>query len=723
MSSDAFVTLGHSSPTAIIVTWVLSAFLPLPLIIVVLAFRYSRKSSIGSFLKHPFHKRAASKVFSRQFPSTPSSRTLTPSDDSPRSHHHQVTPSRTGLVDHVCFSPSTPRNSIAKLPESPRTPYASLRTPHSRGSPKDRKIISNDEPRPLSSAFESPKRLGFLESPSLPKTLQKSSYARLASENPLEQSRPETDKRLANPHKLRYRPLKRRCIVSAILFVVILAFYVLEGFTIVAAQRYAHVRVLSQANGLGGLGKGKEDEKWLIPWVVYVVIQGGLVLLCACAVWAMRRKPKQLEEDWTTEKRKGVDRLSKRLSNREPTENVFGDIELQPIKTENERDRLVSSDEDEVQGNTLNKGKGKEKGIEGDEEEEPDWETLGFRPTFESPRLPPEAMLLRPPNPPFANARLHADAVWEDPNPFGEGSSKNSQVYSKSSLEKRLHPSPLPTSFLADEPYHLRSQHQHIDCQDWGLQKNSNEPSKVDKAALAVPSKDKTAAELSNSWAQEKEKTLDAANSEKSQIKPAPPTENPLYEQQQPALILPAPPSLPSGIELDKPYSFIDGLPYPLLPISSRHRNVSKPPTPITPNESQNISEDGNSYVFDMSLPSYMPTPPFTPSHTPPRTPLTNAPQRFRRPAKGKSPANMLNYSLSPQQIPPISPHSNNFIFSSPAYASPARLQRPPLLSPYHSSSSSSIRPQSPPSPLSRSLSARFPKFPSPASKPTFPQP
>ncbi|KAL8765319.1 MAG: hypothetical protein Q9194_006604, partial [Teloschistes cf. exilis] len=499
MSADSIVTLGHSSPTAIIVAWALSAFIPLPLIILILLFHYHSKASIRSIFQRVFHHRAAS---GHQCPSTPSSRTLTGSDGSLQSRHPQVTPSKTGLVDHVCFSPSIPRNSVAKLPESPRTPRTDQRAQRSTGTPYNRDASRNNVGKPLSPSFRTPRRLGFLESRSLPSTQRNNSYACLPSDSPLEHAQPKAEEPSPASYGLRHRRLKHRCVLSAILSVVVLLLYVLEGFTIVAAQHYANVRVLSQPNGSGGLGQGKEDEKWLIPWAVYLLIQGGLVVLCVHTVWAMKRQVNDLEAKWTKEKSKEAARSSKDG----PKEDAFGDIELQPIKSGREEDRLMSIDGDDSGKNGHDKDKGKERQVEDDDAEEPDWETLGFRPTHEFSQSPREADSLDPPNPPFANTHLHTDTTWEDCNPFGEGSSNDSRWSSSPGSGRRVRPSPLPVSFLPDNPRESQNVYLHTNCQDWGLRSDKDERGKGNQEALAVSSSERTAAaERRNSWAEEEE--------------------------------------------------------------------------------------------------------------------------------------------------------------------------------------------------------------------------
>ncbi|KAL8666987.1 MAG: hypothetical protein Q9202_000909 [Teloschistes flavicans] len=472
-----------------------------------------------------------------------------------------------------------------------------------------------------------------------------------------------------------------------------------HSFTIVAAQRYANVRVLSQANGIGGLGQGKEDEKWLIPWAVYVIIQGGLVILCARTVWVMRGQVSQLEKEWTKEKGKGVARPSKDV----PKEDAFGDIELQPIQSAREDDRLVSIDGTSFGRIGAGKGKGKETQGEEEEVEEPDWETLGFRPTYE----------FKPPNPPFANPQLHADTVWEDCNPFGEGSSKDSPFFWSPSWEKRLRPSALPVSFLPDHPRESQNVFLHTNCQDWGLGSGNNVPGEDNQETSAVPLSGRTALpERRNSWAQEEEQKFQAVKRWQDQRRPQTPS---------------GPPNLPSGIELDKPYSFIDGLPYPVLPLSSRrhhhHRSASKPSTPTT-TRANDTSERENNYIFDMSLPSSsFATPPRTPVQRPP--PTIGRPRRppFLLPPGGKTPANILNrFHPAMLHTPPISPHSNSSGAFTVTTTPRSSARPPPLLSPYHSSPSLVTPPPlplpRPASPPTRTLSSRFPKLGSPPPSP-----
>ncbi|KAI4205037.1 MAG: hypothetical protein LQ350_000664 [Teloschistes chrysophthalmus] len=295
--------------------------------------------------------------------------------------------------------------------------------------------------------------------------------------------------------------MKHRCVISFILSVVVLLLYVLEGFSIVAAQRYANVRVLSRPNGNGGLGQGKEDEKWLIPWAVYLLIQGGLVVLCVHTVWAMKRQVNELEAEWTKEKSNGI----ARSSNDGPKEDAFGDIELQPMKSGREEDRVVSNEGDDSGMNSHDKGKGKERQVEDEDAEDPDWETLGFRPTYELSRSPPEVDTLDPPKPPFANNNHCADATWGDCNPFGEGSSNASRWSSSPDSGRRRRPSSLPVSFLPDNSDESQNVYLQTNCQDWGLSSDNDERGKGHQEALAVPSNETTVAERRNSWAEEEE--------------------------------------------------------------------------------------------------------------------------------------------------------------------------------------------------------------------------
>ncbi|KAL9577175.1 MAG: hypothetical protein Q9212_006534, partial [Teloschistes hypoglaucus] len=507
MSADSIVTLGHSSPTAIIVAWALSAFIPLPLIVLVLIFHYHSKASIKSILKRLFHHRAAS---GHQRPSTPSSRTLAGSDDSPRSPPPQVIPSKTGLVDHVYFSPSTPRNWVATLPESPRTDQASQ---HSKASPRNRDSSGNNVGNPHSPSLRNPRRLGFLESRSLPSTRRNDSYACLPSDNGLEHSQPKAEEPSPASYGLQHRRMKHRCVISFILSVVVLLLYVLEGFTIVAAQRYANVRVLSQPNGNGGLGQGKEDEKWLIPWAVYLLIQGGLVVLCVHTVWAMKRQVNDLEVEWAKEKGKGV----ARSSNDGPKEDALRDIELQPMKSGREEDRLVSNDGDDSGMNSHDKGKGKERQVKDEDAEDADWETLGFRPTYDS---------LDPPNPPFANTYHHADAPWEDCNPYGEGSSNHSRWSSGLDSGRHCPLSSLPVSFLPDNSSESQNVYLHTNRQDWGLRSDNND-------------EQGTAAERRNSWAEEEEEEKRFQSVNERSREPTPP-------DQPKSRVQSGPPALPS---------------------------------------------------------------------------------------------------------------------------------------------------------------------------------
>ena len=448
ISSDFSAILAHSRLNVIIITWVLTAFLPLPLIIFIITFRYfpgsvSRVFSLCSCARR--RRRRGPSLSSG--PSTPSSKTLTVSNISPNTAQnvdiHSRTPPNNNGLRPLFLSPgtSTPRNSITRTSGDMISPCARTRGPGSGG--KLRKDIIHDSPPRLCPAFESPTRLNYLEPLNLSTTLtRQSKYRRLSEPAPapdvttVSSSRPIEKEALAAPHSTQLHRLKRRSIVSAVLFSIVLALYILEGFAVLAAQNYAHARILLLPDGSGGVGKGTENEKWMVPWAIYVLVQGGLVVYCAWLVWTMRCEEKQSDREWAKKTSKGKE--DKEVLG----EDGNGDIELGVLRSrgQGEGDAFLAGDNDgAADGNIFDDGNIPDTKTE--EEGEPDWRTLGFRSTF-----PP------PGDTPSSSRRTLHDPEWEDLNPFGEGSSSTAFATPGQSSRKRRHYTGSPLFSDPDRP-------------------------------------------------------------------------------------------------------------------------------------------------------------------------------------------------------------------------------------------------------------------------------
>ncbi|KAL8869451.1 MAG: hypothetical protein Q9174_004265, partial [Haloplaca sp. 1 TL-2023] len=448
--SDFSAFLAHSPLNVIIITWVLTAFLPLPLVILIITFRYFPGSTSRAFTLCSSARRRQTSLSSG--PSTPSSKTLTVTNGSPNATQNvdiqSGTPPNNNGFRSIFLSPntSTPRNSVTRT--SGDTAWPSAGTTGPRSGSKLRKDITHDSPPRLSPAFESPTRLNFLEPLNLPTTpTRQSKYRRLSEPAPgpdvltLTALPPIEEEPRAAPHSTKRHRLKRRSIISAVLFSIVLALYILEGFAVLAAQNYAHARILLLPDGSGGVGKGKENEKWIAPWAIYVLVQGGLVMYCAWLVWTMRCEAKRSAQDWAKKTDQGKD-VRERLG-----ENGNGDIELGVLRSKNngkgEGDAFLAGDKDgAADGNIFDDGNIPDTQKDEQEEDvEPDWRTLGFRPTY-----PPQNAT------PSSSKRTLQDPEWEDPNPFGEGSSSTAFDTPESSARKWRHHTASPLFSDPDRP-------------------------------------------------------------------------------------------------------------------------------------------------------------------------------------------------------------------------------------------------------------------------------
>ncbi|KAI4139165.1 MAG: hypothetical protein L6R39_006440, partial [Caloplaca ligustica] len=617
--------LGHSSPAAIIIAWVLTAFLPIPLIVLIVLLRYFPDSLTELLSRYglPFQQLAKRPPgFSRVNsipPSSPSSRILTVSNRNSQTltvpSYGFSTPTQDGHRNQGSFSPRTPQNSVAISYESPGTPTKSKTPSKSTGSPYEAGKNASNALNFLPSCFESPKRLAFLEPPSIHSTPRKKSYARLSTSSSLSSLRkPSIVNPPATPHVLWSRRLKHRLTTSVISFGLVFAMYVLEGLSIAAAQSFAYVRILSQSGGNGGLGEGKEDERWLIPWVIYIVLQGSLVMGCAWVVWEMRQELKQADRKWRSEKGKGVQRPKDVLSN--------------PSKNHDKVERFLPDYGHEP---TANVG---QLGTEEEQVDEPEWRTLGYHPTFAAIQSPTSSSTTASPNPRSTLSELHRQ-ISHSLNSNGEGSSRCPPSPPTAGSSTPFHASPLPVAFLREKarPWWAERSRAEIELQQKNTssrwRSENDEPRKEDRMALlreellGVPSK------RSDSWTQEVEVEVG------EETVPTPGKGKGKAEAEGTMESIELTPQLPrefvTGIDLGKAYRFSDGLAYPLLPLPSRKTEKPVPRLDAYPDDSDSFRPP-----FSLPLPPRLPAP------------TSPAPTRFSVP----------------------SPRSSTFTFSAPALPS-----------------------------------------------------
>ncbi|KAL9022331.1 MAG: hypothetical protein Q9185_000446 [Variospora sp. 1 TL-2023] len=594
-----FGPLGDSSPTAIIIAWVLTAFLPIPLMLLVTIFRYSPDYIPNVLSRCPLPRQLRANGSSggtpTANPSTPSSRTLTVSNRSSDTLPVVVpgqcpsTPSRDGHGHEDPFNPRTPIHSLEMNRKSSETPSKSTPSPPmSVGSPSHPKS-NNTAASPLASCFESPKHLGFLEPPGLLSSTGKKPYTRLSDgSSPRQQSVVQPP---ATPHMIHRRRLKHRLLISTILFGLIFAMYVLDGFAIAAAHRFAHVRVLSRPNGTGGLGAGKEDERWLAPWTIYIFLQGSMVAGCAWMVWAMRRELRHCDEKWTSEKGKGV------VVDNKPDDDdgIFVRGSVSPPRSKSvddeEEERFLPPPPPPPEG-------------EG-EEEEPDWRRLGFHPTFASEQL----ALSSPSTPskpaPASTVSLKSKSRRGVNRPtttnlhysVGESSSSSSRgaaTASSSSSPGSGSSNPFSAFTLPAAAGRSSGAWWKHHRSNRGYKTAREEDEEEDPWRQILPSPLTTTGDDErggNSWAQEVQREADLRMSrsrskgkgkeiipEQEQEQELRDEEEEEEEQEEGFELKPVVPrELLTGIDLSKPYQFTDGLAYPLFPLKA------KPARPLPP--------------------------------------------------------------------------------------------------------------------------------------------
>ncbi|KAI4108114.1 MAG: hypothetical protein LQ339_002386 [Xanthoria mediterranea] len=458
---------------------------------------------------------------------------------------------------------------------NPTAPATSTTSQDSNGSSKKPPGSSNL----VFPASESPRYLSFLEPPSLTSTPRKS-YSRLPPNNPRNPSVPSLG--VAPTPVLRSRHLRKPFLISAFLLFLVSVLYVLEGFAIAAAQDHAHVRVLSHGHGKGGLGKGKENETWLIPWSVYVFIEGGLMLWAVWMVNGSRKMAKRLAQECAEQK--GDD------GNKRPKEDASGDIELQDLGNDDENDTFLPASQpgpEDVFRPEPN-GSGAHDTI--DEEEEKEWKALGFYRISDRPNV--KISSTKSHKPKLVSAH-RPDTSFVSAN--GEGSSSGPSYSRGPSFDGYIDDSGVPLPDLPGAVKQWRAerslaemkiQRRGSDTRDFGTdpeQSSSIPPADQDAPLPAHPTVP-APKDLRNSWEQDDDRTqripipprksLKGKGKEKEnveqQLETPPPTPGPAAWKKDKANAADHPPQpdpLPTGIDLRTNYKFIDGLAYPILPL------------------------------------------------------------------------------------------------------------------------------------------------------------
>ncbi|KAL8850789.1 MAG: hypothetical protein Q9221_004287 [Calogaya cf. arnoldii] len=706
MSSNTSSPLGHSSIKAIAVTWALTSFLPLPLILCIFLIRYRPQVFNGlnfsSLLPRvqPGSKLSRFTWFSNLSASTPSSHTLAVSNTS-----SYTLP----VLDF--FSPSTPppRFSIPRAHPSPRTPQksspdsslnlavppTSKASPNINGSSK-KPVIRSRSSNPFFPASESPKCLSFLEPPSLKSTPRKS-YSRLPPNNLRPAPILPSFETSPTPVIRHQRRLRKRFVVSASLLFVIFALYVLDGFAIAAAQDYVQVRVLSH-NGKGGLGKGKENEKRLVPWIMYIFVQGGLLFWAAWMVNSSRRKAKSSAH---------ANGERTEDNNKRPQDNMAGDIEMQDFGNDEEKETFLPASQtgpEDVFRDDVN-GRANETL---DEEEEKEWTALGFSRTSDSPR---ERIRICPPKsrkPRFITA-LQQETHLVNPN--GEGSSSGPS-YDGSGYGCYLDDSGIPLPDLPEAVWQAERS-----LAEMKLQKRSSREEECsipeDQDTLLQDKPTGTPRNVRNSWEQGDDTRRDSTpfgktlkgkgkGKEKEVIEPATPIDTGKGKEKEKGKVekqVPRTPkldSLPTGIDLNNDYKFVDDQPYPIIPLPKRHRKststLQPPRTPV------NHSTNDEAYPFPTTPSFSSPTPSFSSStsasprfhHRPPVKPIpsrlqfTNPNNTPQTPTRTHIP-NKNTLSPKTPQTPPLTARPGRFTFSppSPSNINPSPYAASPTFTPF----------------------------------------
>ncbi|KAL9601941.1 MAG: hypothetical protein Q9219_002165 [cf. Caloplaca sp. 3 TL-2023] len=492
----------------------------------------------------------------------------TSSQTLPTLNQSSATPPQDHVNDGESSSPATPRRRLATSLGSPEKPSDSGETTRATDTAEQDAPDDNNALEQLPSAFESPRRLAFLEPATLPSTSRKTTYSRLSSGNRPEKSNVEL---CATSHAARRRRLRRHFLVSMVLLGLILAMYLLEGFAIAAAQRYAHVRLLSKTNGKGGLGSGKEDERWLIPWIIYIFLQGGAVIGCARMVVAMRRKVKLLDQQAMHENGKGV-----RTSN-DDTESQGPDSRNTNPEGETEHSLLSN-------GNVFDDSC-QEQSTTGDDE--PEANDQGDEPESQAPDNQPalKSSKARATLPGTSSSSQSPRCTESDPKPHGEALSSGS-FYFPGSYTSTAHAATLPITFLPEKigswwtegsqaPSERQRKGSKSKVWSWESpeQKNDDDEDPTNETQTALLREEGSSAK--NSWAQDRdrEEAIDdepeaTAGRNKGKGK----------EEEEIELTKPVPREYLTGIDLGKEYHFSDGLAYPLLPTRRSAKSITSAP-------------------------------------------------------------------------------------------------------------------------------------------------
>ncbi|KAL8800525.1 MAG: hypothetical protein Q9182_005125 [Xanthomendoza sp. 2 TL-2023] len=609
-TTNAMGPISHSSPIAISFAWALTALVPVPLIVLIFLLCYypNHLPACLSRAKPPHERRTSKRLgfsFSKsRSASTPSSRTLELSHRSsytlPALSVRPTTPPGHERIP-TNPDPSTPQKSSTDSQENSTTPSTSKTTPNSTTTPWKPNLGYPTPSNLLCPASESPRSLSFLEPTSVSSTPRRSYPRRPIDEPPKATAAHAVDSPPAS-RLVQRRDLKRRFLLSAFCLVLVVGLYILEFFAVAAATAFAHVRVLSHAHGKGGLGNGKEDERWLLPWIVYLFVQGPLALASAWMVFRLWRKLKQFDRDFTNEKGKGVE---------QPTEDVSGDIELQALGGQ-ENDAFLPTDQEgpEDLPHPVKKGKG----VAAQDDEEVEWESLGFRRTSASTEQPASSSNTH-------DAEL-ASALQQSTcfiNPNGEGSSSGHAYSVGPSFDER--DLGVPAAFLPGTVSHWRGERSSAEIKlqrrnsiSRQLRRDSRTdipPSKHDRTSLlregftAAP----PIGDTRNSWEQDGRRVEELSTPETGkgkETKPSEPEEpKPPHHHHHPK----DPPTfdLPTGIDLTVDYKFTDGLAYPLLPLRDRHRKTApttpplEPPTPF-------LNQNNNDIAYPFPIPAFSPT-------------------------------------------------------------------------------------------------------------------
>ncbi|KAL8863195.1 MAG: hypothetical protein Q9178_000570 [Gyalolechia marmorata] len=425
-----------------------------------------------------------------------------------------------------------------------------------------------------------------------------------------------------------------------------------------------------------------------------------MVLGSLWMVNGLRREARRLARDSSDEEGNDTQR---------PSDHALGDIELQALGNQDERDMFLPASEGSHGVVLRNKvEEGETLGLE----EEEEWETLGFDPVS---AFSEQASTAQTANRRLAST-LQASTGFISPN--GESSSSGPSYSAGFNFdghpdEPGILPSGLPGAanhWRAERsPAEMKLQRrstvkrrsrpdsesgsitedQHPFVQDGPVgrpsmnTRNSWEKDDDAKERYLEPSRSVVGKGKGKEKEEEKERGIvETIADGKEEDKPEPETQG--FD-------------LPTGIDLNVNYKFLDGLAYPILPLAKRHRkSTSTSELPITPknNSSNNNNKEIAAYPFPISFP-------FTPSPTPPS--FATFRSRLPPPPTGKPTTNLLprfqidntpprtptrTVNPTPQTPPParrgftfsspVSPYAASPTFTPHRLASPFSIPTPP---------------------------------------------